>query len=67
AGVPQGSILGPLPFNVYINDIVNIDHQVQFVIYADDTSLFISATDADVLIYKANNILRKKPFFNILQ
>ena len=53
-GVPQGSVLGPVLFLIYVNEIPNISTEFFACLFADDTSLLFSGNNHDTLTNLCN-------------
>ena len=54
AGVPQGSVFGPLIFNLYMSDIFQpTDHRLRQILYADNTLIYFTIWPSSI----ANNLL----------
>ena len=57
-GVPQGSILGPLLFLLYINDMPQCLKSTTPCLYADDTDIFAASHDYGILVKSLNDYLK---------
>ena len=58
-GVPQGSVLGPLLFFIYVNDLPNASKLLRFYLFADDTSIYFDSDSLSTLQKIVNRELKE--------
>ena len=57
--MPQGLVLGPLLFLLYLNDIPNISNKLKFYLFADDINIFLECSNLELLQKTVNSELKR--------
>jgi len=65
-GIPQGSVLGPKLFTLYIKDVCDVLKLLNFVLFADDTKIYLSGNDLNELVISMEQeMVKVKEWFDI--